>query len=369
MHNTDIAKIEYTLNNPYTNDLLLGTNFETKSPKQDFHNKPVGYTDVKELYFKDLYIGLLYYSQNSNRIRLHFEQDLFVKSGFDFVAFDNELNLFLQSPSQSVVYLEVYKMSNKPYIYNQMFEIYCNFYSKIGQKIESKYEFNSKSPKTIHSLYLNTQFIIAKIDSDLNKVLKNHQHLVIYKKTNSTPYEKAYFANNGLDLTKDIFRFEVRLKSYSLRNLERKGYQINFLNLFNPDLQAEILNLFMTEGLTFKDLSKPYYDKNRNKKFQVFCLWEKIEAKPVEKIETKPSIPKSRKTNNTPLKRLILDYYENPNQNTFELIIRDIKNYNSKYLNVLNDLSPYLGYTFTENLFNQIVTILNPEYEYQENPF
>jgi hypothetical protein len=228
---------------------------------------------------------------------------------------------------ESVTYCEIYKVTMDDYVWNTLFTVSTNL-SSAYNNYKPLYSFNSKKPKRFHTMNDYKGYYIVNVDSTNDSVEKK-QTAVIYLKTNLTQTQKDFYVLNNImtDDDNQIYKHEIRLFARSLRHLERKGYDVTIESILTPEFKEEILNKFMTESLTFKDLENYTYDHNRNKKYNLFKLWNEDENNRLTKVlkDSKPNTRQLKKRNNKPFLNALDYYYKTSKPEYFQMMTDEIR--------------------------------------------
>lgn len=290
--NIDRLKIEFTLKEDFNPDQLNIPMITTTECNDQYEAIPISYNQKLVIHYGAHKIGNLFWSTNESKkknIIIDFNKNIFCTQ-ISIKDFMYILRVNLPIIKESVTYLEIYKVNKDDSIWKKLFEVSTNL-STGHQKYESKYAFNSKSPKRFHTMNDFKGFYIVNVDS-ANDSIKRKQTVVVYKKTNLTQTQKDFYVyNNVMHPTDDhIFKHEIRLYARALRYLEKKGYDLSINNILNDDFQEEILDIYMNDSLTFQDLTQHYFDHNRNKKYNLLKLW-KEETRILTKRVLKDSKP------------------------------------------------------------------------------
>jgi hypothetical protein len=367
LKNIDRLRIEFTLKDDFNPELLQQIFLNLTMEYDDFKPKYVGYTHTGILFYGNYKIGKIYYSVNESKkknLLLDFNKDLFCTE-FSILDFMYVMRIAVTPVKESVTYLEIYKVSMDDYIWKSLFQVSTNL-STAYQNNKPLYSFNSKKPKRFHTMNDYKGFYIVNVDS-VNDSVEKKQTAVIYLKTNLTKTQKDFYVLNSVmeETDNQIYKHEIRLFARSLRHLERKGYDVTIESILTPEFKEEILNKFMTESLTFKDLENYTYDHNRNKKYNLFKLWNEDENNRLTKVlkDSKPNTRQLKKRNNKPFLNALDYYYKTSKPEYFQMMTDEIRinkiDWCTQINNQLTDFNNYYYYFRLEEIKQEIQVFIN----------
>lgn len=244
----------------------------------DLFNSNKDFNEKWNVYYNSTLYCYLYASprDGGNYIQLYFHKEI------NYIEFNRILLFYNEFTSQnpSLEYdgfskLEICLNSLDSSMWNQIFEIQANRIDS-NQYIKPLYQSNSKTKITIHSLENNSEFVIChKNNSSKEAISKNSiaNKVVIYKKTNLKYYQTAFYNQNNLNVVDHLYRLEVRLNRKFFSNLKAKGKIIDFEYIFTQSNLVDLFDSAIGDKLQFKELTKPYKDCHRNKKYEILALY------------------------------------------------------------------------------------------------
>jgi len=244
----------------------------------DLFNSNKDFNEKWNVYYNSTLYAHLYASprDGGNYIQVYFDKEINYVEFNKILLFYNEFtsqNPYLEYDGFSK--LEICLNSLDSIMWNQIFKIQANR-TDSNQCIKPLYQSNSKTKITIHSLENNNEFVIChKSNSSKEAISKNSiaNKVVIYKKTNLKSYQIAFYNQNNLPVIDQLYRLEVRLNRKFFSNLKAKGKIIDFEYIFTQSNLVDLFDAAIGDKLQFKQLTKPYKDSHRNKKYEILALY------------------------------------------------------------------------------------------------
>ena len=231
------------------------------------------YKSVYRILYENKEWGILCWNPFNN-----FNPDLIVLTIDNYVSYtDDKFDVYvlllieLDCYENNISYIELCYDTNKN-VYNLFNDYYSKvkkgiYYFRTNVKLNKPGEDNKrKRHNKILDIKSENHFYSSGIDG-YGKLLKNKNESVeIYNKTlelNNNSEKKTfiekYFKRNGLDLTKDVYRVELRLTNNSYYSRKRA---IDFLSLRNLKTLKDEFKYFYEMMIEFRIIGKNKYVKN-----------------------------------------------------------------------------------------------------------
>ena len=229
----------------------------------------------------------------------------------NYISFNGIHFAYYYSPAQKNIYSNVHLIhlgiiGEVFYSKNTTYKIwdFFNYLFSIGIKINKLYKLdvafdtNQDIFKKVKKYSLDEERYKLKknINSNLFKQGNNSKgvhfrstcndvYITIYDKTldikrRKKKYIAEFHLKNGL--TGKVTRTELRLKGNELNKSNINVY--NLCSMIKLNDQNYLMNIFNkhTDYITFCDQTKPYHDKNRNKKYKKYCILDFTNITPIE---------------------------------------------------------------------------------------
>jgi len=320
-----------------------------------------------ELFIENKLIGYL-----STDCRRKSTPDLLMFSFFNQVFYISDWNYYLNVILNTLP-VKIQTISDFHIAYDSNYDYITDFIKLYFESTVSKSREVAGRP-AIYEPMQKKLYVCAQANETGFLIGKNStgKQVCLYDKTEENkktkkPHITQFHKQNGLDITKPIYRIELRLKtSYiSKRNIKLE-------DLTTTEGLISLFKQLTEEMLTFNVLASKFYDSNRNLKYtEKISLIDYSQLK-TTKVFTKLenySQPDNTRAINTTFKRIFLQYIQHGKLSDLEYLRTFVRDVNNK----LDPNEPNENYCFIQadcasfNKFKEKAKFIKKEYSGKMN--